>query len=639
MKIILATKSERRKELFKKICNDFEVVESSFNENEISEENPVKYAILCAAGKAKNVAEKYPDAVVIGADTIVVLNNEIIGKPSDYKEAKDILRKLSGTKHSVITGIAIYKKDEEKLVTDCEISYVKFKELSDEQIEKYLEKGEFWDKAGAYGIQDIKDEFVENIEGDFNNVVGLPIEKLKKMLDEFLETSIIVDIYDIAFPNNWGVAKYKDFVVFLPGGIVGDKVKIKISKNLKNYSFGEIVEIVESSPFRVKPICEHFGLCGGCVMQNILYEKQIELKKNYVIQCLKKIAEIEVNLNDIEIIPSTKIYFYRNKMEFAFGGEKKNIILGLRERNIPYKKYTKKVIPLKKCYIFNEKVEKIFSIVCNFFNSTELVPYEPFTQKGDLRHLVIRESKKKNEIMLTFVTKSGVYIDFDRIVNNLTKEIEEVKSIYWVENDQISDVVSYEKKHLIFGKPYIEEVLDNLKFRIYPEVFFQPNTYLCEILYNKIVENINENSKVLGLYCGTGPIEMFVARKAKEVIGVDWDYSNIKTGFENCEVNEIKNCFFYVEKVEKFLNQIKSSSNFSCIIVDPPRGGLSKKCIKKIVQIKIPKIIYVSCNPATLARDLKEFKNGGGYSLKKIYIFDFFPHTSHIESMVILERA
>ncbi|MCX7917698.1 MAG: 23S rRNA (uracil(1939)-C(5))-methyltransferase RlmD [bacterium] len=636
MEIILATKSERRKELFKKICEKFNVIESNFDETKVKEKDPIKYTIECAIGKAKEVGEKFPNAVVIGADTVVFLEGEIIGKPKNYSEAKNILEKLSGTNHKVITGIAIYKKDEEKLLTDYDISYVKFKKISEEEIEEYLKTGDYIDKAGAYGIQNINDKFVEKIEGDFDNIVGLPVKKLKELLDKFLH-EITIEIFDFAFPNNWGIGKYNNLVIFVPGGIVGDKLKVKISKKLSNYSFGEIVEIEKPSEYRIQPECEHFGLCGGCSLQNLIYEKQLELKTQYFIQCLKKIGEFNEEIKIEEIIPSPEIFFYRNKMEFAFGLENQKIIIGLRERNLPYKKYKKQTVPLKKCLIFSRKVDKIFPIVVDFFNSINSMPYDPFTKKGFLRHLVIKESKTTMEIMVIIVTKSQINVDFSKLIYTLIKEVNEIKSIYWVKNDQIADVVSYEEKKLLYGKPHIEETLNGLIFKIYPDIFFQPNTKAAEILYKKIFENINENSKILGLYCGSGPIEILVSKKAKEVIGVDWDFSNIKIANENCELNQIKNCKFLVEKVEKFLNYVKKSE-YDYLVVDPPRSGLGTKTIKKIIKLDIPYIIYVSCNPSTLARDLKEFKNNY-YTLKKIYIFDFFPHTSHLESLTILEKS
>jgi len=636
MKIILASKSERRKELLKKIIKYFEVVGSDFDETSIKENDPVRYALKCAIEKAKIVGEKYTDAIVIGADTVVYLNGEIIGKPRNYQEGKEILKKLSGTEHSVITGIAIYKKDENKLLSDYEISYVKFKKLTDDEIEEYLKTGDFLDKAGAYGIQNVNDRFVEEIKGDFNNVVGLPVEKLKNLLDKFMTEIITTEIYDIALPNNWGVGRYNDFVIFVPGGIVGDKVKVKISKYKKNFSFGEIVEIEKPSEFRIKPECEHFFNCGGCALQNMIYEEQIKIKSNYLIQCLKKIAEIKDEVKITQIMPSPRIYFYRNKMEFAFGSENGKLVLGLRERALPDKKYIKKVVPLKKCLIFSEIVEKIFPLVVDFFSSLNLPAYDPIEKKGILRHLVLKESKNKKEVMIIFVTKSGIFIDFSKLIEILTKEIKEIKSIYWVENDQISDVVSYEKKHLLYGTPYIEEKLGDLIFRIYPDTFFQPNTYAAENLYKKVLENIENGDKAIGLYCGTGPIELFISEKFNEVIGVDWDEANIKVAEENRKINKIENCKFYWEKAEKFLVRNKDI-NFDYLIVDPPRGGLSGKCIRNILKTKVPNFIYISCNPSTFARDLKEILDNG-YFLESLYLIDCFPHTTHIETIAFLKK-
>lgn len=634
MKIILASKSERRKELLKKICKNFDIVESNFDESKIDEKDPVMFAINCALGKAKEVGERFPDNTVIGADTIVYHNGEIIGKPQNYEEAKKILKKLSGSRHQVITGIAIYNKNENKILTDYDISFVKFKELSEEEIEEYLKTEDFRDKAGAYGIQNINDKFVDYIEGDFDNIVGLPVKKLEKLLFQFLYNEITVEIYDYAFPNNWGVGRYNNLVIFVPGTVIGDRVKIKISKELKNYSFGEIVEIEKPSDFRVQPLCEHFGICGGCSLQNLQYEKQIELKKEYLENTLKKIANLDLKITTKFLSP--EIYFYRNKMEFAFGKENGNLIIGLRERVIPYNKnYKKKVVPIKRCLIFSEKVEKIFPLVLDFFQTLKIEPYDPFTKKGQLRHLVVKESKNKKEIMIIIVTKKEIKINFEKLVTILCDKIKEIKSIYWVGNDQIADVVAYEEKKLLFGSPFIEETMDKFSFRIYPETFFQPNTKCAEILYKKLVEEIEKNENILGLYCGTGPIEIFVSEKSKSVVGIDWEVSNINTAKENCEINKIENCKFYAERAEKFLNLI--NLKFDRIIVDPPRGGLSKKVIHKIVKTNCKNITYISCNPSTLARDLKEFIENG-YEIEKIFLFDFFPHTSHLESLCFLRK-
>lgn len=637
-KIILATSSERRIELFRKVCKNFEVVKSSFKEDEIFEEDPVKFAIKQAIGKTKEVGERYPDWIVVGGDTVVFLNGEIIGKPKDYFEAKNILSKLSGTLHSVITGISIYRKKDEKLLYDYEISYVKFKKLKEEEIEEYLKEGDYLDKAGAYGIQNINDRFVEEIFGDFENIVGFPTGKLKELLKKFLAEEVSLEIEDIALPATWGVSRYKNLVIFVPQGLTGDKVKVRLIKKKKDFSFAEIIEIEKFSPFRVNPLCEHFGICGGCSFQNLLYEKQLELKKNWLIQCLVKFAGVKEEIKIEEIYPSPSIYFYRNKMEFAFGLEKGKIVLGLRERNLPYNKtYRKKVIPLKECPIFSKNLPKIFQPVLEFVNSTPFLPYDPFTKRGFFRHLVIKESKATNHFMIILSTKTSSDFKSEEFVDTL-KSIEEVKSIYHLENEHISDIVSYEKKSLLYGSPYIEEKLKDFRFRIYPDTFFQPNTEAAEILYNKILENIEgKNNRILGLYSGAGCIEIFICSKAEEVIGIDCENANIGNAKENSEINNIKNCKFWCEKVEKALDALKKRK-FTHLIIDPPRGGMTNKAIKKIIKLNIPNILYISCNPSTLSRDIKFFKETG-YSISKIYCFDFFPHTAHLETLTILKKT
>jgi len=641
--IVLASKSIRRKELLKEIVDDFIVFPSEVNEEEIKEKDPIKLVLTSAIMKAKNVGEKFPDKIIISADTIVVYKDKILGKPKSFYEGKEMLKTLSGTKHKVITGVAIYKKDIEKLLSDYEITYVKFKNLKEEEIEDYLKNDDFTDKAGSYAVQKVKDKFVEEIEGDYENVVGFPVKKVKRMLEEFKnlnEEKEELEIVDIALPNNWGVAKKGNFVLFIPDVVIGDRVKIEVLKESKNFSSGEVIKIEKPSPFRIEPKCPHFGKCGGCIFQNLIYEKQIELKENYLFQTLKKIGEIDIEkIKKWHIIPSPEIYFYRNKMEYAFGNKNEKVILGLRERVSPFKKYRKQVVEIEKCFIFSPVVEKIFPLFLEFANKNGFVAYDPFTKKGFLRHLVLKESKSTKELMVILVTRSGEIKDFTELTEKLIEKIPQIKSFYWVINNQISDVVNFEKKNLIYGKPYIEEKIGCFKFKIHPQVFFQPNTKMAEILYNKIVEiaQIKGDEKVLGLYCGIGPIEIFLSKYTKEVIGIDSNPINIAIGVENCKINNIKNCSFYEGEVEKLLNRI-SFGNIDIIVVDPPRNGISKKALKYILKLNPKKFIYVSCNPSAFARDLKIFQENN-YRIKEIFSFDFFPHTGHFETLGLCEKG
>ncbi|MGC8805680.1 MAG: 23S rRNA (uracil(1939)-C(5))-methyltransferase RlmD, partial [Candidatus Ratteibacteria bacterium] len=274
-----------------------------------------------------------------------------------------------------------------------------------------------------------------------------------------------------------------------------------------------------------------------------------------------------------------------------------------------------------------------------FVDKNNLEPYNPLTKKGFVRHLVMRHSKTTNQLMLIFITRSGPVTNLKKFVEELINAVPDIVSFWWVENDQISDVVNFGKKHLIFGKPYIEEKIENFKFVIYPEIFFQPNTVGASKLYETISllsEEIKPNS-VLGLFCGSAPIEIFLSRICNEVTGVDNNPVNIEAAKENCKINNITNCRFYDMSAEQFLKKTQSSSlRYDLLIVDPPRGGLSKKAIHQILKIGIKNVIYVSCNPATLARDIFLFGQAG-YVLQTVVPIDLFPHTPHIESCCVLQ--
>ena len=641
MGIILASKSPRRMELLKRITEDFTVVAGSVEESAVKETDPVRFAVEAAVLKAKDVGSRHPQDIIIGADTVVALDREIIGKPKDRDDAKRTLGLLSGTKHKVITGLAIYKKEDDRLLTGYEISRVQFRNLTEEEIEEYLSKNEYMDKAGAYAIQEIGDRFVEKIKGDYDNIVGLPVNRLKKLLDRFLLPEVETEITDVAFPKKWAVGRTEGKVVFIPGAVYGDRVKVRlIDKKSRNYSYGEVASVVQPSPYRTEPACPHFGTCGGCAFQDLKYEKQTELKERYFLTTLRRIGGIDAEGVEVHpIIHSPDTFYYRSKMEFAFGADGGRVSLGLRERSSPFTVYSKENVPLRECLIFSRAVKEIFPVFLELAQETELGAYDPRSGKGFFRHLVLREGKNTGELMAILVTKSGQIPDMTGLAAGLK---EKVHSLWWVENDRVSDVVSFEKKHHLYGRQYIEERMEDLKFRIYPQSFFQPNTRAAQVLYGKIGENVKElaagNRKVLGLYCGTGAIEIFLSGWAGEVTGVDSEQANINNAEENCKLNRIANCRFYRGYVEDVLKGDSSvGRDAGVVIVDPPRAGLSGKALKNVLAVDSPAIIYVSCNPAAFARDSAELK-AGGYRLKRLYCADFFPHTTHMEGMGVFVK-
>lgn len=637
--IILASKSPRRKDLLKKIIPEFQILPSQVEEEILQENDPVKFAQRAAVAKAKDVGKKNPSSLIIAADTVVYLEGEIFGKPKTHSEAKAILEKLSGKKHSVITAVALYRKDKNRLITGYEESFVIFKRLDPSDIEFYLKSSDYLDKAGGYAIQEIGDAFVEKLEGDYENVVGLPVKTIRMLLDEFFIPEHIVSIIDIALPNTWGVSKIDNFVTFIPGALVGDKARIKITKKKKRYQFGKIIRIEKPSPFRTESKCPHFGTCGGCAFQDLLYPKQLELKASYLLRTLQKIGKITpCDLRKDDIIPSPTTFCYRNKMEFAFGGENEEVFLGLRERTSPIEPYKKNTVPLQKCLIFSPVVEKIFPPVINSIRDTGLSSYNPMTQKGYFRNLVLREGKNTGEIMAVLVTRSGKTLDLAKLGEKLRQKVPEVKSFWWVENDRFSDVINYKKKKLISGRIFIEEILGGLKFRISPESFFQPNSKAAELLYERIKEEaqLQGSRRVLSLYCGPGSIEMFLSPAMEEVLGIDSEPANVLAAEENCRINDIPNCRFIEGCVENILKE-HSFKEFDLVVIDPPRAGISAEGMKQILGLNSPRIIYLSCNSAAFARDVCLLSENE-YRLQKLYCLDFFPHTPHLEVLGILTK-
>ena len=253
MDIILASQSPRRKELLRQIVPEFRVVPSGFDESALEEPDPLRFAIAAAEAKAREVGERFPSAVIIAADTVVNLGREILGKPRDAAEARVMLGKLSGSRHRVITGVILFKKDEDRLATGYAISRVTFRELTPEQIEAYLAAGEYLDKAGSYAVQEVGDTFVERLDGDYDNVVGLPVRCVRKMLDEFLPPEHSVTITDVALPHDWGVGRIDRAVIFVPGAVLGDKVRVAVAKKERRHLFGRIIRVEERSPDRAAP--------------------------------------------------------------------------------------------------------------------------------------------------------------------------------------------------------------------------------------------------------------------------------------------------------------------------------------------------------------------------------------------------
>ncbi|MEW6534299.1 MAG: 23S rRNA (uracil(1939)-C(5))-methyltransferase RlmD [Candidatus Auribacterota bacterium] len=460
------------------------------------------------------------------------------------------------------------------------------------------------------------------------------------MTEPIQNEEYISAITDTALPNNWSVTRNDRFTVFIPGdGVVGDTVRAHVVKRKKGFAYGEIIEIIEPSPFRTAPPCPHFGICGGCIFQNLQYEKQLEIKKNYLMHSIKSIGGVDISHISMEpAVSSPDMYGYRNKMEFSFGENQGQLVLGMRERSSPFKRFSMQVFPIEQCLIFSERTSVIVSIIMKFLTERNYAAYNVFKRTGFLRNLLVREGKNTGELMVALVTCAGDIPDIEQVYRSLKDTIPDLRSFYWIINEKPANAVIIDDVKALYGDEYIEEELNGLRFRVYPETFFQPNSRGAELLYSAIAEwaNVTPDSNVLGLYCGAGAIELSIARSVKSVLGIDSHPVNIETAHRNCEVNGITNCTFLAGRVEDVLKTV-DTKDYQYIILDPPRGGLTPKAVRYICRYKVPQILYVSCNPSTLSRDLN-LLYAEQYRIQRIKPFDLFPHTGHLETLVLLAK-
>ncbi|MFW5786776.1 MAG: 23S rRNA (uracil(1939)-C(5))-methyltransferase RlmD [Halanaerobiales bacterium] len=377
-------------------------------------------------------------------------------------------------------------------------------------------------------------------------------------------------------------------------------------------------------------ICEHYNLCGGCSLQDIPYETQLKNKKDKVLKLLSQKGIINFNFLGIEASPN--IFNYRNKMEFSFGyfqGEKK-LQLGMHPRNDP-----NNVITVDKCEIIDSDFRKILSTTLEYFRKQGLPPYNVMSRKGYLRHLIVRKGINSGEIIVNLVTTSQHKNNNSELVKKLNSLNlkDKIIGILHTINNGFSDAVECDRLITLYGRDYfIENILDK-RFKIKPFSFFQVNSRSAEKLYKTIIEFLDENNQKIDvlydLYCGTGTISQLVSSQTSQVIGIEIDQDAVITARENAKLNNINNCSFICGDVGSKIKRIKE--NADTIIVNPPRAGLDSKVINYLKLIKAPQLIYSSCNPETLARDLHQLTDNL-YQLDKVKCIDMFPHTPHIET-------
>ena len=636
--IVLASASPRRRELMARVTPDFSVFPVDVDESTVPAKDPLEFAIGSATLKARRAAERFPEAVVIGADTVVALGLRILGKPKDREDARAMLRALSGRRHRVITGLAFFTKAAGRLLTGYDLTYVTFRELTDAMIDGYLDQETFLDKAGAYAVQEIGDAFVARMNGDYDNVVGFPVEKVRRLLARFTAPPLTVEVEDIDFPGSDGKAEAGGRKLLIPGAVTGERVLVQVVAGRGAAEVAEVIRVESASERRAVAPCPHFGPCGGCLFQHVEYGTQLELKERYLRRTLEEAGLQDAAAATRPITASPDLYGFRNKMEFSFGEKLGELALGLREKTTSTRQTYRRTLPVGECPIFGPVVTRIFPAVTDFAHANGLEGFEPATRKGHLRHLVLREGKRTGELMVILVTAALPELDFGALAGKLAAAAPEIRSFVHVSSSRGSDLVEFERMRLVAGVPFIEERLAGLAFRVYPPSFFQTNTAGAELLYRRIGAEapLTKESRVLGLYCGSGAIELSLAGAAGKVTGIDSSPANVANAVENALVNRIDNAAFLGGTVEALLDEPRREPA-DIVIVDPPRVGLTGKALRRVVALGAPAVVYVSCNPRSLARDLRGLMDAG-YRTASLSPFDFFPHTPHLETLAVLVR-
>lgn len=453
---------------------------------------------------------------------------------------------------------------------------------------------------------------------------------------------IDLEIEKVAFGGK-GVAHVEEFVVFVEDSLPGDRVSARISKVKKNYAEAYPVQLLESSPQREKAPCQHFGHCGGCKWQNVDYALQLQFKKQHVEESLRHIGNISPGTIH-EPIPAPEIFGYRNKMEFSFSenrwltpeelkdpGIKKGFALGL---HVP--RFFDRIIDIEKCWLQSDLLNEILVFSKSYFKASGIPVYNTHTKEGLLRYLVLRQSFASGQVMANIVTFKEIAGRLEDYAEKLTARFPAVVSVVNTINSRYAQVASGEERLLIYGSPVIHEKLGPFRFEISPDSFFQTNSRQAEKLYQVALEyaEVNDN-EVWDLYSGAGSIAIFLAGRARRVTGFEIVENAVKDALRNAELNGIGNCRFVAGDLRLNLEKY-SAEPPEVIICDPPRAGMHKEVIRAILKVAPQRIVYVSCNPATMARDLAGLADQ--YHVTEVQPVDMFPHTYHIESVARLVK-
>lgn len=463
---------------------------------------------------------------------------------------------------------------------------------------------------------------------------------------QFLPVMENVSIIDTA-ASGQSIAKVNDLVVFIEGGVPGDVVDLQVTRKKSKYREGKVLRIIEPSPDRVKPECIHFGVCGGCKWQDLDYKAQLRYKQKQVFDNLTRIGKISLP-EFMPILPSEKVYYYRNKLEFSFSNKMwlthDEIKSGIEIENrnalgfhIP--KAFSKILDIKHCHLQPDPSNSVRLLTKEYALLHGLTFFDPVEQHGFLRNMIVRTSTT-GEVMVIVVFHTDDKAAREGLLDHLAERVPTISSLLYVINPKRNDTINDLEVHTYKGNDFIFEQMEGLRFKIGPKSFYQTNSEQAYALYKvtRDFAGLTGNEVVYDLYTGTGTIALFVSHQAKKVVGVEYVEDAIADAKVNAELNGIGNAVFYAGDMKDVLTDdfVEKNGKPDVIITDPPRAGMHEDVVKKIFAIGPEKIVYVSCNPATQARDLAMLDER--YQVAKVQPVDMFPHTHHVENVVLLVR-
>lgn len=443
----------------------------------------------------------------------------------------------------------------------------------------------------------------------------------------------------VTFPNKGEVDCGEDGVASVKGTLPGQKVKFVVSKKRSGKAQGRLKEIIEKSPMEdVEPNCPHFGDCGGCSYQTMSYENQLKLKEDMVKGILDNAIKGDYQFEGI--LGSPVQWGYRNKMEFSFGDEFKDgpLALGMHKKNSFHD-----IVTVDNCKIVDRDYNIILRCVLDYCAKKELPFYHKLHHEGYVRHLLVRRTTKTKELLVALVTTSDEEMEKKADLMSLVEEIKALDlsaklcGVIHIINDGLADVVQSDETRVLYGQEYVYEELLGLKFKISVFSFFQTNSLGAEVLYSKAREYIGETKDklIFDLYSGTGTIAQILAPVAKKVVGVEIIEEAVEAAKVNASLNNLDNCEFIAGDVLKVIDDLQDKPDL--IVLDPPRDGINPKALQKIIDFGVDRMVYISCKPTSLARDL-EILQEQGYKVEKACAVDMFPGTVHVETVVLLSQ-